>query len=404
MTHYQVFLPPSDLAPLASLPRCTAKSKSKSNPISWSDIFPLELRELCPPVSLDSSSQRGVEPARDEGAGAVSRHQGCTLAGGDTDNTDFADAARYPSKGQKGQEQGDGYGSAAQGSPDPAHPISVAQREDTHHGSRVAKVSPGNKKKASGYEPRVKTESLQADAGILLLNQSTRLAQDISVLKRARGGLRKTQSEASEGSRRKSARLSRGGGELPLDECILETRIGTRLMTASLMPTLPMLGDDTTGSLISFNTTLSSSMSDDTTRNDTQNNSGDQTTSVHHLPKWTIPLSKLTTLPVLLSQPTKSVSYKGWKTVVSLLVCLIVVEEPVLRQRKEEKLRGREGSLWVGNWVVIAPPDGTIGAMDSGRQGHGSEVTCAVKLWEGCAKDMAGGKVRRGDVLLLESE
>lgn len=189
------------------------------------------------------------------------------------------------------------------------------------------------------------------------------------------------------------------------------------LMLGSLMATLPMLGENSE-SMISFNTTLSS-MTDPSQSQlyPPSNETGNQTTSMHNLPKWSIPLSKMTSLPLLLAQPAPKATYKGWKTVVSLMVCVLTVDEPVLRQRKEEKARGREGTLWIGNWVVVAPPEnGGAGAgachavgrtRVEGGTGAGdnvAEVTCAVKLWEACARDWGDGKVKRGDVILLESE
>ncbi len=71
----------------------------------------------------------------------------------------------------------------------------------------------------------------------------------------------------------------------------------------------------------------------------------------------------------------------------------MAVEQPVLRQRKEEKARGAAGTLWIGRWEVTAPPTGGEDA-----------VKCDVKLWEGCARDWGDDKVRKGDVVLLESE
>lgn len=68
------------------------------------------------------------------------------------------------------------------------------------------------------------------------------------------------------------------------------------------------------------------------------------------------------------------------------------VEQPVLRQRKEEKAKGATGTLWIGRWEVTAPP-----------VGEEHPVKCEVKLWDSCAKDWGDDKVRKGDVVLLES-
>ena len=75
-----------------------------------------------------------------------------------------------------------------------------------------------------------------------------------------------------------------------------------------------------------------------------------------------------------------------------MIVCVMAVAQPVLRQRKEEKARGATGTLWIGRWEVTAPP---LGDEDP--------VKCDVKLWEGCARDWGDDKVRKGDVVLLES-
>ncbi len=72
------------------------------------------------------------------------------------------------------------------------------------------------------------------------------------------------------------------------------------------------------------------------------------------------------------------------------MVCVMAVETPVLRQRKEKKA-GREGTLWIGGWQITAPPDGD------------EEVSCNVKLWDNCAREWGDDKVRKGDVVLLES-
>ena len=75
------------------------------------------------------------------------------------------------------------------------------------------------------------------------------------------------------------------------------------------------------------------------------------------------------------------------------MVCVMAVEQPVLRQRKEEKARGAAGTLWIGKWEVTAPQSGE----------EDSPVKCDVKLWESFARDWGDDKVRKGDVVLLES-
>lgn len=48
---------------------------------------------------------------------------------------------------------------------------------------------------------------------------------------------------------------------------------------------------------------------------------------------------------------------------------------------------------------------GGVEREDGGnRAGGGGEVSCGVKLWETCAREWGDGRVRRGDVVLLESE
>lgn len=110
------------------------------------------------------------------------------------------------------------------------------------------------------------------------------------------------------------------------------------------------------------------------------------------LPTWTIPLSRLTTLQAILH------GRRNGSTRHSLIVCVVSTEPVVQRQRKEEKSRGQEGSLWIGSWKVVAPPSGSGGGTARG----GVEVGCGVKLWNEAAREWEG-RVRRGDVVLLES-
>jgi hypothetical protein len=76
------------------------------------------------------------------------------------------------------------------------------------------------------------------------------------------------------------------------------------------------------------------------------------------------------------------------------------VDSPVLRKRKEEKERGQEGTLWIGNWGVTSPPD----SSGSSKQGAGGECGCGVKFWGEVARSWGDEVVRKGDVVLLESE
>jgi hypothetical protein len=76
------------------------------------------------------------------------------------------------------------------------------------------------------------------------------------------------------------------------------------------------------------------------------------------------------------------------------------VDSPVLRKRKEEKERGQEGTLWIGNWGITSPPD----SSGSLKQGEGGGGGCGVKFWGEVARSWGDEVVRKGDVVLLESE
>lgn len=79
---------------------------------------------------------------------------------------------------------------------------------------------------------------------------------------------------------------------------------------------------------------------------------------------------------------------------VNTIVCVLSVDQPVLRKRKEEKAKGRDGTLWIGNWSVTAPPP-----ADS----EGEVGSCVIKLWDKVAQEWGDERVRKGDVVLLES-
>lgn len=175
---------------------------------------------------------------------------------------------------------------------------------------------------------------------------------------------------------------------------------------ASLLGTLP--GPSLIDSPLSLNTTVSLP---------TQLDPGDLPHAHAHarLPGWTLPLSKLVTLPALLSRGSRK-GMTGWRETVSVVVCVMAVETSVLRRRKEERARGAEGTLWVGGWRVTAMPDGgeyggpnlapqvaRVAGTEGTVNGTG-EVGCEVKLWGECARDWGDERVRRGDVVLLESE
>ena len=81
-----------------------------------------------------------------------------------------------------------------------------------------------------------------------------------------------------------------------------------------------------------------------------------------------------------------------------MIVCILSVDTPILRQKKEEKRKGQDGSLWIGGWVVTAP-NIWVGYAP---QGDGSG--CGVKLWGEAAREWGDEVVRKGDVVLLERE
>lgn len=121
---------------------------------------------------------------------------------------------------------------------------------------------------------------------------------------------------------------------------------------------------------------------------------------MYNLPRFTIPLSKLTPLDALLNstKPTR-VDSQSMDPKVHVIVCVTSTTAPVLRKRKEERARGQEGTLWIAKWDVVVPSSSSA-SSSSARAG---EVGCEVVLWDKCAKDY-GECVRRGDVVLLESE
>ena len=137
-------------------------------------------------------------------------------------------------------------------------------------------------------------------------------------------------------------------------------------------------------SYLSLNTTIS-------TPNQSQLPPSADQSSLLNLPRWSIPLSKLSSLPTLLAR-------RSAPETVALIVCILSVDTPVLRKRKVEKQRGEEGTLWIGGWVVTAP------IIARGYEPSGGGEGCGVKLWDGWARDWGDERVRKGDVVLLESE
>ncbi|ORX38397.1 hypothetical protein BD324DRAFT_354081 [Kockovaella imperatae] len=163
-------------------------------------------------------------------------------------------------------------------------------------------------------------------------------------------------------------------------------------------PTMPFGGVEISDSFISLNTTTSNPSQFPPTADDRAN------TSVSNLPRWHIPLSKLSTLQSLLR--TRPPRRRGRPSeglqdqLVNVLLCVTSVEAPVLRQRKEEKAAGKQGTLWIAKWSVIAQPENE---RDVGHSTSlGDEVACDIKLWDDCARELGEGKVRRGDVILIQ--
>lgn len=114
-----------------------------------------------------------------------------------------------------------------------------------------------------------------------------------------------------------------------------------------------------------------------------------------------MPLAKLTTLERLLQTTPVQKQGKGkgkgkehgWSKRITLLCCVMAVESPIQRQRRKSGVRA--GELWIATWRISAP----AGKSDSLSE----PVSCEVKLWESCARDY-GGRLRKGDVVILEGE
>lgn len=130
-------------------------------------------------------------------------------------------------------------------------------------------------------------------------------------------------------------------------------------------------------------------------------------TSIFNFPSWNVPTSRLTSLQDVLKKgltPQRGglVFDNGYgrKERYNIIACVASVDTPLERQRKTQfgtrgSGRGRKDTsdtLWIGKWMITAPPNGNEG-----------QVSCAVRLWDECAKDWDDEKVRKGDVVLLES-
>lgn len=130
-------------------------------------------------------------------------------------------------------------------------------------------------------------------------------------------------------------------------------------------------------------------------------------TSIFNFPSWSVPTSRLTSLQDVLkkgSAPQQGGlvfdNGYGGKERYNIIACIASVDTPLERQRKTQlgmrgRTKGRQDAsdtLWIGKWMITAPPDGNEG-----------QVSCVVRLWDECAKDWGDEKVRKGDVVLLES-
>lgn len=150
------------------------------------------------------------------------------------------------------------------------------------------------------------------------------------------------------------------------------------------MDQLPALQE--ADSIISLNTTMSHP-----SQPGPSTPSGD--TSMHNLPKWTVPLSRLSLLPKLLAPDY----HHPESPRICLIVCVTGTTRPMARRTKLERARGQDGTLWLAKWDVVAPAASGTSAVGL-EQG---EVGCTVVLWDKCAKEH-GETIRRGDVVLLE--
>ena len=120
-------------------------------------------------------------------------------------------------------------------------------------------------------------------------------------------------------------------------------------------------------------------------------------TSITDFPRWTVPLSRLVSLDVLLShqrQRKSSSIVQVGDGRVHVIVCVTGTMAPAQRRTKEQRARGMDGTLWLAKWEVVAVAAGS---------GSGKEVGCEVRLWDKCALEY-GEVVRRGDVVLIERE
>lgn len=165
MTHYHIFLPPPILAPFPF-------DQSKK-----ADILPLQFRQLSPPRQVDSLDHDDQNSVRQ----TISQAQGIS-------------------------RDSPGRGSAVPPAKLPNDPA-----------SEPGTVKDSNLLKRPHADDQHEVQPAGADAvsaGVHAGHDDSRNTSRMDGLKRARGALRKTQSDVSgpEGSRRRSSRLSRGTG------------------------------------------------------------------------------------------------------------------------------------------------------------------------------------------------
>lgn len=133
---------------------------------------------------------------------------------------------------------------------------------------------------------------------------------------------------------------------------------------------------------------MSSGSSFNTTTSTLPLSNTNHASSLGQIPQYRIPLHRLTPLSRLLA----SGSHQA-KGPVTLLVCVVQVDEYKVFRTEEDKRKGREGTGRVGNWNVVVPP-----TTDS------AEVGGQITFWGDWATGACQGQVRRGDVVLIESE
>lgn len=138
------------------------------------------------------------------------------------------------------------------------------------------------------------------------------------------------------------------------------------------------------------------SLSGQTSLNTTVTLSGRPTDSLTNLPRWTLPLSKLTPLTSLVEQPknqrrprTRQSQQDDDRRRVSVVCCVMSVESPIQFQKRNQGY----STGWRASWQVSVPSNSDKNAPAS----------CEVMLWDDCARDW-GGSVRKGDVVFLQGE